>query len=66
VRGVDYVENFVQGIESLELPTQNLILVGAFSRKEQRVRKQVYLTLNFGEVSIDHVFLVSEQLIAPC
>jgi hypothetical protein len=60
-----YREFKALGVESLELPTQNLVLVGAFSRKEQRVRKQVYLTLNFGEVSIDHVFLVSEQLIAP-
>jgi hypothetical protein len=60
-----YRELKALGFESLELPTRNLVLVGAFSRKEQRVRKQVYLTLNFGEVSIDHVFLVSEQFIAP-
>jgi hypothetical protein len=59
-----YRELKAKGVKSLELPTQNVVLIGAFSRKEERVRKQVYLTLNFGEVSIDHVFLVSEQLMA--
>jgi hypothetical protein len=33
--------------------------------ERNRMRKQVYLTMNFGEVSVDHAFLVSEQLIAP-
>jgi hypothetical protein len=54
-----------RGVESLELPTQNLVLVGAFSRKEQRVKKQAYLTLNFGSVSVDQIFLVSGQLLTP-
>jgi hypothetical protein len=57
-----YRELKAKGVESLELPTQNVVLVGAFNGKEQRVRKQVYLTLKFGEVFIDHVFLVSEHL----
>ena len=60
-----YSELKSKGIESLELPTQNLVLVGAFSGKEQRVKKQVYLTLKFGDVLIDQIFLVSEQLLTP-
>jgi hypothetical protein len=52
-------------IESLELPTQNFVFVGEFSRKAQRVRKQVYLTLKFGDVFVDQIFLVSEQLLTP-
>jgi hypothetical protein len=60
-----YRELKAKGVESIELPTQNVVLVGAFNKKEQRVRKQVYLTMKFGKVSIDHVFLVSEHLIAP-
>ena len=53
------------GVESLELPTQNVVLVGAFSRKAHRVRKQVFLTLKFGDLHIDQIFLVSEQLLMP-
>src|SRR5215510_4582257 len=60
-----YSELKSRGIESLELPTQNLVLVGAFGRKEQRVKKHVYLTLKFGDVFVDQVFLVSEQLLTP-
>jgi hypothetical protein len=58
-----YRELKANGVESLELPTQNLVLVGAFSRKEQRVTKQVYLILNFGGVLVDQIFLVSAQLL---
>ena len=54
-----YNELKVNGVESLELPTQNIVLVGAFSRKAHRVRKQVSLTLKFGDLHIDQIFLVS-------
>jgi hypothetical protein len=60
-----YRELKSNGVESLEMPRQNIVLVGTFSRKEQRVRKQVYLTLNFGGVLVDQIFLVSEQLLTP-
>ena len=36
-----YNELKANGVESLELPTQNVVLLGAFSRKAHRVRKQV-------------------------
>ena len=55
-----YNELKSHGIDSLELPTQNVVLVGTFSRKAQRVRKQVFLTLKFGDMYVDQVFLVSE------
>jgi hypothetical protein len=57
-----YNELKAKGVESLELPTQNVVLVGAFSRKAHRVRKQVFLTLGFGKRNIDQIFLVSEHL----
>jgi len=60
-----YNELKTNGVESLELPTQNIVLVGAFSRKAHRVRKQVFLTLKFGDLHIDQIFLVSEQLLTP-
>jgi hypothetical protein len=53
------------GFKSLELPTQNFVLGGAFSRKTHRVRKQVFLTLKFGDIHIDQIFLVSDQLQTP-
>jgi len=60
-----YNELKANGVESLELPTQKFVLVGAFSRKTHRVRKQVFLTLKFGDINIDQIFLVSEQLLTP-
>jgi hypothetical protein len=51
-----------KGVESHELPTQNVVLVGAFSTKAHRVRKEVFLTLSFKDRHIDQIFLVSEQL----
>jgi len=60
-----YNELEANGVESLELPAQNVVLVGAFSRKGNRVRKQVFLTLKFGDLHIDQIFLLSEQLLTP-
>jgi hypothetical protein len=59
-----YNELKSNGVESLELPAQN-VLVGAFSQKAYRVRKQVFLTLKFGDIYIDQPFLVSNQLKTP-
>jgi hypothetical protein len=60
-----YNELKANGVESLELPTQNGVLVRAFSRKAHGVRKQVFLTLKFGDIHIDQIFLVSEQFQTP-
>ena len=60
-----YNELKANGVESLELPTQNFVLVGAFSRKARRVRKQIFLPLKVGDIHIDQIFLVSEWLLKP-
>jgi len=60
-----YNELKANGVESLKLPTQNRVLVGAFSRKVHRVRKQVFLTLKFGDIHVDQIFLVTEQFLTP-
>jgi hypothetical protein len=54
-----YKELKENGVESLELPTQNVVLVGAFSRNAYTVRKQVFVTLKFGDIHIAQIFLVS-------
>jgi hypothetical protein len=40
-------------------------LVGALSPKAHRVRKQILLTLKLGDIHMDQIFLVSEQLLTP-
>jgi hypothetical protein len=60
-----YKELKSRGVDCLELPTQNVVFVGAFSRKAQRVRKRVYLTLQFGDLHTEQVLLVSAQLLTP-
>jgi hypothetical protein len=56
-----YKELKSHGADCVELPKQNVVLVDAFSRKAQRVRKQVFLTLKFGDLYTDQVFLVLAQ-----
>jgi len=53
-----YNELKLNGVESLELPTKNVVLVEAFNRKAHRVRKQVFLTLKFRDIHINQIFLV--------
>jgi len=60
-----YNELRANGVEILELPTQNVVLVGAFSRKTHHVKKQVFMTLKFGNLCKEQVFLVSDQLLTP-
>jgi hypothetical protein len=47
----------------LELPAQHLLLVSTFNDKSWRVKRQIILPVKLGTVSIDHVFLVSPQLL---
>jgi hypothetical protein len=60
-----YKELKSRGVDCLELPTQNVVFVGAFSRKAQSVRKRIFLTLHFGDLYTDQVCLVSAQLLTP-
>jgi hypothetical protein len=52
-----------RGNKYLELPTQHLTLVSAFNDKSRRVKRQIFVPVKLGTVVIDHVFLVSPQLL---
>jgi hypothetical protein len=52
-----------RGNKYLELPAQHLTLVSAFNDKSRRVKRQILLPVKLGTVTIDHVFLVSPQLL---
>jgi hypothetical protein len=49
--------------EYLELPGQHLTLVSAFNDKSRQIKRQISLPVKLGTVTIDHVFLVSPQLL---
>ena len=50
------------GMRNLELPVQNMNLVSAFNDRARKVKKQAMLTLKFGEVSVDQIFLIAPRL----
>jgi hypothetical protein len=54
-----------KGVPSLQLPAQHVMLVSAFGGKSKRIRRQVMLELEFENNRIDHVFLISGQLVTP-
>jgi hypothetical protein len=51
-----------KGMNNLELPVQNINLVSAFSDKSRKVKRQAMISLNFGELSVDQIFLISSGL----
>jgi hypothetical protein len=51
-----------RGNKYLEFPTQHFTLLSAFNDKKQAEKRQIFLCVKLGNVSIDHVFLVSPQL----
>jgi hypothetical protein len=52
-----------RGNKYLELPAQHLTLVSAFNDKSRQVKRQIFVPVKLGIVLIDHVFLVSPQLL---
>src|SRR5215470_9142457 len=50
------------GMKNLELPVQNMNLVSAFNDKARKVRTQAMLTLKFGKVIVDQIFLIAPKL----
>jgi len=52
-----------RGNKYLKLPAQHLTLVNAFNDKSRRVKRQIFVPVKLGTVVIDHVFLVSPQLL---
>jgi len=49
-------------MRNLELPVQNMKLVSAFSDRARKVNIQAMLTLKFGEVRVDQIFLIAPRL----
>jgi hypothetical protein len=52
-----------RGNSYLELPAQHLMLMSAFNDKGKRVKKQIFVPVKLGNVSLDQVFIISQQLI---
>jgi hypothetical protein len=50
------------GLRNLELPVQNMNLVSAFNDRARKVKTQAMLTLKFGEVRVDQIFLIAPRL----
>jgi hypothetical protein len=49
-------------MRNLELPVQNMKLVSAFNDRAREVNTQAMLTLKFGEVRVDQIFLIAPRL----
>jgi hypothetical protein len=45
-----------RGVNILELPARNVVIMSAFQGKINRIKLQVIFELNFNGVLIDHVF----------
>jgi hypothetical protein len=52
-----------RGNKYLELPAQHLTLIGTFKDKSRRVKREIFVQVKLESVFIDHVFLVSPQLL---
>jgi hypothetical protein len=50
-------------MESLELGVQNAVLVSAFGNKTKRIRLQAMKQIRIDDIVLDHIFLMSHQLI---
>jgi hypothetical protein len=50
-------------MRNLELPVQNMKLVSAFNDRARKVKTQAMLTLKFGEVRVDQIFLIAPRLV---
>ena len=58
-----YVNLQSQGLEMLELKFQSTVLVTAFGSMSWGIKKQVYIPLYNDDNCLEHVFLVSGQLL---
>ena len=52
-----------RGNKYLEIPAQHLTLVSTFNNKSRQVKRQIFVPVKLGTVFIDHVFLISLQLL---
>jgi len=54
-----YSEFKARGLDSLELPTQNVVLKSAFKGRTKRVKRQALVKLQINNVSLDQIILIS-------
>jgi hypothetical protein len=52
-----------RGLDSLELPTQNVVLKSAFTGRLKRVKRQALVELQISNVSLDQIILISSQFV---
>jgi len=60
-----YNEFKARGLDSLELPTQNMVLKSAFIGRTKRVKLQALVKLQINNVSLDQIILISPHLFTP-
>jgi len=60
-----YSEFKARGLDSLELPTQNVVLKSAFTGRTKRVKRQAFVKLQINNVSLDQIILISPKLVTP-
>jgi len=58
-----YHELRSEGVEGLELGVQNAVLVSAFGNKSKRIRVQAMMPICIDDIVMDHIFLISPQLL---
>jgi hypothetical protein len=52
-----------EGVKGLELGVQNTVLVRAFGSKTKCIRMQAMLPIHIDNIVVDHIFLISPQLL---
>ena len=57
-----YSEFKARGLDTLELPTQNVVLKSAFTGRTKRVKRQALVKLKINNLSLDQIILISTQL----
>jgi len=58
-----YHELRSEGVEGLELGVQNALFVSAFRNKSKRICVQAMMPIRIDDMVVDHIFLVSPQLL---
>jgi hypothetical protein len=53
-----------QGMDCLELPTQDINLVSTFNTRSQRIRKQALLQIIIDATNLEQIVLLSQKLLA--
>ena len=58
-----YYKSKSEGVKSLELGEQNAVLISAFGNKSKRIRMQAMMPVDIDGMMMDHIFLISPQLL---